>query len=145
MLKPLAYSLAVSRAAFGIGYLAAPQRVSEAWVGRAGRLPQTTLLSRSLGARDLALGGGGLVALTTGGDARTWFAAQAVSDTADLLATFAARRHIPSSGFRLGAAMAGGSAVIAAAVALGLRDADQSGAGSDSAAAASSASTTPPS
>lgn len=122
MVKALAYTLAATRAAFGVGFLIAPAKVSEGWVGRKARSPQIDVLSRALGARDLVLGAGGGIALATGSQPRAWYAAQVVSDTADLVSTALAGKRLPKSGYRLGMAMAGGSAIFAAAVALGLRE-----------------------
>ena len=84
-----------------------------------------TVLARAVGARDVVLGAGGLAALADDGtDPRPWFAAQAVGDTIDLLATQAARQALPKSGYRLGIVMAGASAAISIAATAGLgRDA----------------------
>lgn len=48
--------LALNRVLFGVGYLAAPQRTAESWIGRAARKQGTQVFTRALGARDLALG-----------------------------------------------------------------------------------------
>ena len=125
MIKNLATGLAANRLLFGIGFLLAPQRVSRGWIGRAGGRPAVTVLARAVGARDVVLGAGGLASLADdGADPRPWFAAQAVGDTIDLLATQAARDALPKSGYRLGIAMAGASAAVAIAATVGLaRDA----------------------
>jgi hypothetical protein len=73
-------------------------------------------LARALGARDLALGVGGLLALRAGDRARArrWFAAQGMTDAIDLLATVAAR-DVPLPARVFAATMAAGSTAIAAA------------------------------
>ena len=122
-LRILAGILAANRVVFGVGYLVAPQRTAGGWVGRAGRTKASTVITRALGARDLSLGGGALVALLEGDEAqaRRWFGAQAVADAVDLAATLRVRDGLPTSGFRFGTAMAGASTAIALAAALGLR------------------------
>ena len=74
------------------------------------------VLARALGARDLALGAGGLLALREADSdrARRWFAAQGVTDAVDFVATVAAR-GIPLPARIFAAAMAAGSAAIAGA------------------------------
>jgi hypothetical protein len=110
----LARGLAINRIAFGLGYIAAPERTGKSWVGKAAENGGATVLTRALGARDLVLGAGALWAMRDGvGSARPWFAAHAVADATDLAATVAARDSLPRSGFRFALAMAGGSTAIA--------------------------------
>jgi acyl-coenzyme A thioesterase PaaI-like protein len=71
------------------------------------------LLGRALGGRDLAIGLGGLWALTLSNDedrsAAIWLAAGALADALDVAATAAAWRHLPATGRVLvGTAAAGG-------------------------------------
>lgn len=116
MIRALATALAVNRVAFGVGYLAAPERTGRKWIGRAAANDAAKVFTRALGARDLALGLGALGALARGraGGARPWFAAHAIADGADLAATLAARGALPQDGFRFAIAMAGGSTAVAA-------------------------------
>jgi hypothetical protein len=110
----LARGLAVNRIAFGLGYIAAPERTGKGWVGKAAEKGGATVLTRALGARDLVLGVGALLAMRNGGgSARPWFAAHAVADATDLAATVAARDSLPRSGFRFALVMAGASTVVA--------------------------------
>ena len=122
-LRIAAAALALNRVAFGLGYLAAPEQTASSWIGRKGKSRQSTVLTRALGARDLVLGAGALVAMGRGdaAEARRWFAAHAVADGADLAATRAVRDKLPESGYRFGAAMAAGSTAIAVAAAAALR------------------------
>jgi hypothetical protein len=55
-------------------------------------------------------------------DPRPWFAAQALADTPDFASTLAVKDELPPSGVKLGAVLAGASAVLAAAAALLLED-----------------------
>jgi hypothetical protein len=113
----LARGLAVNRISFGVGLMLLPRLYSRVWVGGdAAGEDATKLLARALGARDLALGTGGLLALREGDTerARRWFAAQGATDAVDFLATVAAR-GIPMPARVVAATMAAGSAAIAAA------------------------------
>jgi hypothetical protein len=63
----LARGLAVNRIAYGVGLVLAPSLYARSWVGSDAAGKDTTkLLARALGARDLALGAGGLLALRAG-------------------------------------------------------------------------------
>jgi hypothetical protein len=114
----LATALAANRTLFGIGYLAAPARFGGGWFEEAAEDDRTAAVIRSLGARDLVLGLGALRAQRGGGsDPRAWFAAHALSDGVDLVATLAARRHLSSRAAAFASAMAGISTAIAMAAA----------------------------
>jgi hypothetical protein len=121
-LRIAAGSLAANRVLFGVGYLLAPRRMASGWIGQAGKHDASTVITRALGARDLVLGAGALTAMKAGrtDQVRHWFAAQAVADGADLVATLLERESLPTNGFRLGTAMAAGSAAIAAIAAAAL-------------------------
>jgi hypothetical protein len=107
-------ALAINRIAFGLGYIAAPERTGAGWVGKAAEKGGTTVLTRALGARDLVLGAGALWAMRRRPEsARPWFAAHAVADATDLVATVAARDKLPETGYRFALAMAGASTAIA--------------------------------
>jgi hypothetical protein len=113
----LARGLALNRISFGAGLILAPGLYARTWVGGdAAREDTTKVLARALGARDLVLGAGGLLALREGDTerARRWFAAQGVTDAVDLVATLAAR-GIPLPARLFAAVMAAGSTAIAAA------------------------------
>jgi hypothetical protein len=113
----LARGLALNRISFGAGLMLAPGLYARSWVGSDAAGEDTTkVLARALGARDLALGVGGLLALRDGDTerARRWFAAQGVTDAVDLVATLAAR-ELPLPARVFASAMAAGSTAIAAA------------------------------
>jgi hypothetical protein len=119
MARKLAAALAINRALFGVAYLVEPKRTGAGWIGRPARKGGATVLTRALGARDLALALGALAALRGRGDARGWFAAHALADGGDLAATLAARDDLPRQGFRFATAMAGASTAVAIAGAIG--------------------------
>lgn len=111
--------LAANRVLFGVAFLVAPERTAAGWVGRVAGREGAKVFIRGLGARDLALGAGALQALARpGADHRPWFAAQAVSDGADLAATYAARRRLPAAGVRFAVPVAAVSTLIGLAGAL---------------------------
>jgi len=113
----LARGLAVNRISFGAGLVLVPRLYARTWVGAgAAGEDATKVLARALGARDLALGAGGLAALREGNvdAARRWFAAQGASDAIDLVATVAAR-GLPLPARVFAVVMAAGSAAIAGA------------------------------
>jgi hypothetical protein len=93
----LAAVISLSRFIFGIAFIARPTLMEQAWIGKQARLPGAQLLARAVGARDLALGLGGLQAVSRkDGSAGSWMAAGAVCDGVDFGATLATRRGIPS-------------------------------------------------
>jgi hypothetical protein len=67
LVEKLGTALAFNRVLFGIGYLLAPEQTGSNWIGKAARDPRTSVFTRALGARDLALGAGALAA-ALGGD-----------------------------------------------------------------------------
>jgi hypothetical protein len=115
--EKLARGLALNRISFGAGLMLAPGLYARTWVGGAARDDRMKLLARALGARDLALGAGGLLALRDGDTerARRLFAAQGTTDAVDLVATVAAGRAVPLPARIFATIMAAGSAAIAAA------------------------------
>jgi hypothetical protein len=115
--RALATGLSLNRVGFGLAYLVAPSRAGKGWIGRAARDPATQVFARGHGARDIALGAGALGELVRGQPrrARDWMCAQTLADSADLVATLASRRRLPSSGFRFAMLMAGGSTAVAGA------------------------------
>jgi hypothetical protein len=121
--RGLAAALALNRTAFGLSYLARPTQARTSWIGRAAAKPGTQVIVRSQGARDIALGAGALRAAARGTapELRAWMAAHALSDGADLVATFAARGRLPRRRARLAMAVAGASTLVAAASAAGVR------------------------
>jgi hypothetical protein len=121
-MRILAGLISVGRLVFGVAFIAEPKLMERAWIGKQGRLPGAQLLTRAVGARDLALGLGGLQALTRNdGSARPWLAAAAVCDAVDFGATWTAGRGIPRQARTGVLAIAGVFSLLSAiaAVALG--------------------------
>ena len=115
----LGTGLAANRSLFGIAYLVAPARSGGGWIGKPAEDERTAVMTRALGARDLVLGLGALWAQRGGGtDARAWFAAHALADGVDLLATLGARESLRSRNLAFATAMAGASTAIALAATL---------------------------
>jgi hypothetical protein len=119
----LAKAQAVNRVAMGAGLMLAPAIVGRVWSASEARDERAKVLARALGARDLALGAGGLLALREGDTAwaQRAFAAQAAADAVDLVAILAAGPALPPMKRITGCLMAGGSAAVAAAYAARLR------------------------
>lgn len=98
--RMLASLFAAGRVAFGLAMLVAPERLARSWVGSDGDTLGGRVLTRSLGARDIALGAGTLGALKSGRGVRSWLLAGALADAADIAGTVAAGDGIPSAGRR---------------------------------------------
>src|SRR5215216_3309967 len=95
-MRILAGLISFGRFLFGVVFIARPTVMERAWIGKQARLPGAQVLARAVGARDLALGLGGLQAVARDdGSVRPWLAAAAVCDTVDFGATYAAGRRIP--------------------------------------------------
>jgi hypothetical protein len=95
--RDLAVSLARGRIAIGVVSLLAPELVGRTITGRDGSVGGTRLFVRMVGARDLGLGLGVVVALDRSAPVRGWLEASAVVDGLDAAACLLARHHIRSS------------------------------------------------
>jgi hypothetical protein len=122
-LATLAKAQTVNRVALGGGLIAVPQLFGRIWSGREAGDARARVLARALGARDVALAVGALVALRDGD--RRWaaraFGAQAAADAVDFLAVLLAGRALARSTRGVAGTMAAGSAGVAAAYAWRLR------------------------
>ena len=92
--RELAVRLASGRIVIGVVSLLAPGLVGRTMAGRDGSEGGTRLFARMVGARDLGLGLGLLVALNRGAPVRGWLEASAVVDGIDATACLLARDHI---------------------------------------------------
>jgi hypothetical protein len=92
--RDLAVSLAGGRIAIGVVSLLAPGVVARTMTGRDGSEGGTRLFARMVGARDLGLGLGLLVALNRDAPVRGWLEASAVVDGIDAIACLLAREHL---------------------------------------------------
>jgi len=118
-----AAALSIGRALFGAAMIAVPTRVGEAWIGEPGRYERVSVLTRSMGARDIGLGAGAAVALFDENDdaAVLLLAGQALADVVDFAGTLAVRDRIPPSGLKITLGLAGLSGLAAGAAAAALR------------------------
>jgi hypothetical protein len=120
-MRILAGLISLARLVFGVAFIAEPNLMERAWIGKQARLPGAQLLTRAVGARDLGLGLGGLQALTRDdGSARPWLAAGAVCDAVDFGATWTTGRGIPRQARTGVLAIAGVFSVLSAIAAVGL-------------------------
>jgi hypothetical protein len=108
-----AWLLAAGRALLGVAVLAAPEKVTEHWLGEDNaRLPVVGDLARSLGARDLALGLAVLASLDDPVLGPRVQAACAFVDGVDTLATIIARKGLPRKGVIGTVLVAGASSAV---------------------------------
>lgn len=115
LVRLLARGLAAGRLGLGVALVAAPDASTRLWLGTASEDdPGRQVAVRGLGARDVVLGVGALVALRSGGDVRRavrWMEAGVVADLADAASTAVAEGidapKAPAIGMALGAAALG--------------------------------------
>jgi hypothetical protein len=112
--RQLAEAIAWGRVAIGITAFVAPTVPLRPWVGRDfAWQPRAKLLARSLGARDLALGIGVLLAVRHDAPVRGWVEGAGLADAGDTLATLLAFGKLPKSGRWLVLLSAGGAVAAA--------------------------------
>jgi hypothetical protein len=112
--------MSFGRFLFGVAFIAQPNLMERGWIGKQARLPGAQVLARAVGARDLALGLGGLQAVARDdGSARSWLAAAAICDAVDFGATWAAGQGIPRQARAGVLAVAGASGLLSAIAAAG--------------------------
>ena len=102
--------------AIGASLVLAPRLIGPMWIGDADDRV-VKMMSRALGARDLALGLGLAVALDRGKPVRGWLEGAALADGGDLMATLLAGDSIPRGKRRRVALVAAVSLVGCAVVA----------------------------
>jgi hypothetical protein len=112
--RELAVSLARGRIAIGVVSLLAPGLVGRTIAGRYGSEGGTRLFVRMVGARDLGLGLGVLVALDRSAPVRGWLEASAVVDGLDAAACLLARQHIRAGVFPGAVGLAAAGALLSA-------------------------------
>jgi len=94
----LALTLARGRIAIGLAAVIAPGLASRALSGRKAEGIEP-LLARMLGARDLTLGLGAVIALDRGAPVRGWIEGAAVSDAVDAVASLLAKKRMRPGAF----------------------------------------------
>ncbi|MFL5865386.1 MAG: hypothetical protein ACJ780_32235 [Solirubrobacteraceae bacterium] len=108
----LAMSVARCRIAIGIGAVVAPGLATRVMGGKRPSDEIAPLFARMLGARDVALGLGTLVALDRGKPVRGWLEGCALADTADWISCVRARRDMSPSAFRAAIGLGGAFAIV---------------------------------
>ena len=93
----MAVGLGRGRIAIGVISLLAPQLVGRVIAGAARAGGGTALFARMVGARDIGLGLGLLIALDRGAPVRGWLEASALVDGLDAATCLLARDHIRTS------------------------------------------------
>jgi hypothetical protein len=112
--RHIAETIAWGRIAIGVTALLAPTVPLRPWVGRDfAWQPRAKLLARSLGARDLALGIGVLLALRHDAPVRGWVEGAGLADAGDTLATLLAFGKLPKGGRWMVLGSAAGAAALA--------------------------------
>jgi hypothetical protein len=97
--RQIAETIALGRIAIGIVALVAPTVPLRPWVGRDfAWQPRAKLLARSLGARDLALGLGVILAMRHDAPVRGWVEGSGLADAGDVLSTLLAFGKLPKGG-----------------------------------------------
>ncbi|HEX2412152.1 MAG TPA: hypothetical protein VHJ39_13370 [Solirubrobacteraceae bacterium] len=104
------------RIVYGLGLAAAPVRLTKRWLGPSSSTGPTQVALRGLAAREILLHVGGLSAALTGAPVRPWLAASVAGDLSDIAAT-AGASGLPAGAAKATTAVAGGSALLSAAVA----------------------------
>jgi hypothetical protein len=112
--RDLAVRLAGGRIAIGVVSLLAPGLVGRTMTGPDGAMGGTRLFARMVGARDLGLGLGVLLALDRGAPVRGWLEASAVVDGIDAGACLLARRHLRAGVFPAAVGLASAGALLSA-------------------------------
>ncbi|MGI8774995.1 MAG: hypothetical protein ACR2KQ_08285 [Actinomycetota bacterium] len=110
--EDLVRALSLGRVAVGVAAFIAPKRFVRAWTGERTRTTATSLATRSLGARDVAIGLGTLLALERDEPVKRWIQAQVVADGTDALGTLANFRDLPPFRRWLSLAAAGGACLL---------------------------------
>ena len=120
--RQAAVAVAAGRVALGVAALTRPSVPARPWVGASADELGAQVFGRALGARDIALGLGALLAARKASQSQTaaWVAAGALSDALDTAITASAWSELPPATRWLIAASAGGAAVAGAAGAVAL-------------------------
>lgn len=108
--RSLVAGIALGRLALGAALVAAPKQVvGPGWIGAEAERPAAGVLLRAVGARDIALALGTLLALKQGSSLKPWVVGASIADGTDFFATLAAGQAIPMQGRAGVGALAGGA------------------------------------
>lgn len=114
--RDVALALARGRIAIGAAFALAPGSAGRLWIGGDASRPAVKIVTRALGARDMALGLGTVIALDRGAPVRGWLEASTLADAADLVGTLLAGNSISPTARRTTVLVAGVSAALGAAL-----------------------------
>jgi hypothetical protein len=115
-------AFAAGRLVFGAGLLGAPERVASSWIGEDASHEPVKILTRGLGARDIALSAGVLAFMDDEDTVASLLAFTVLCDLGDVAATLAAPADALPRNARWGTvAMAGGAAAAGAALAVAVK------------------------
>lgn len=111
-------NVAYAAARIGIGVVATtyPEKIGRTWIGENAESPNTKVILRGLGARDIALGAGTIDSTMRGEGAAAWLATSALADLGDLAATLAGREALPKNGVLVTSFLAASGAITGAAL-----------------------------
>ena len=109
--RALAIGTARARIAIGVAGVVAPGAAARMMGGKSAADGLTPLFVRMVGARDIALGLGTVVALDRGAPVRGWLEGSALADAADGVASLLGRDRLKPWALRTTVAVATGSAV----------------------------------
>jgi hypothetical protein len=112
----VALTLARCRIAIGVAAIAAPRLTAQFMGGPEAADGIAPVFARMLGARDIALGLGTVIALDRGKPVRGWIEGAALSDAVDCIASLLARDRIPPAVLPLAAGSGGAAALIGALI-----------------------------
>ncbi len=115
--RSAALTILALRVAYGAGLILAPERLAQRWLGSAAGLPPTQVPLRGMGAREIVVHGAAIAAVLQDAPLRPFLAASIAGDLADVVATVAGRRGLPDGAAPATVAVAGGSALLTAAIA----------------------------
>lgn len=110
--REIATLLSGTRLALGALLFLMPSKSAKLWSDDGGNSSAAVVASRGMGARDMALGLGGLLALANDKPARGWLEAAAFSDLLDAVSTALSFRRLPSGRALLMGASAAGAAML---------------------------------
>ncbi|MGI8412683.1 MAG: hypothetical protein ACR2QA_09350 [Solirubrobacteraceae bacterium] len=108
----LVMSVARGRIALGVAAVVAPGLAARVMGGRRTSDGIAPLFARMLGARDIALGLGTVIALDRGKPVRGWLEGSALADVADCVACALAREDISPGACKAGAGLGAASAIL---------------------------------
>jgi hypothetical protein len=116
----MARGVTAGRIVFGLAFLTMPGWTGRVWIGPDSERPAVKLLTQAIGARDLTMGIGALVAMRRGKHARGWMEAISLTDAIDFTCGLLAGDAIPPSSRAAVLVLASASAAQAAYAASGV-------------------------